>query len=187
MVDRHSIRSRCAARRSAKVRQHPNRHSVRILMPWETTLNVPTSVDTTAPVLAHHEIEIKAPIDAVWALHVDVNGWTSWNPEMTSAHLEGALEPGATFDWESYGFPVTSHVYEVDAGHRILWGGTAGGITGVHEWLFSPTVEGVHVVTNESFAGDPVAADVAGLQSQLDASLVAWLGRLKAAAEARTG
>ena len=65
---------RCAAGRLAKVRQHPNRHSVRILMSWETTLNVPPSVDTTAPVLAHHEIEIKAPVEAVWALHVDVNG-----------------------------------------------------------------------------------------------------------------
>jgi hypothetical protein len=100
-------------------------------------------------------------------LHVDVNGWTGWNPEMTSAHLEGALEPGATFDWESYGFPVTSHVYEVNAGHRILWGGTAGGITGVHEWLFSPTVEGVHVVTNESFAGEAVAADAGGCSLSL--------------------
>jgi hypothetical protein len=37
----------------------------------------PTSVDVTAPVLAHHEIDIKAPMETVWALHVDVNGWMS--------------------------------------------------------------------------------------------------------------
>jgi uncharacterized protein YndB with AHSA1/START domain len=153
--------------------------------PWEARLSAPRSVDTSAPVLAHHEIEIKAPVEAVWALHVDVNGWTRWNPEITSASLDGPFEPGATFNWESYGFPVTSQVYEVDAGRRILWGGTAAGITGMHEWLFSPTVEGVGVVTTESFAGDPVASDAAGMQSQLDASLVAWLGRLKAAAEGR--
>jgi hypothetical protein len=41
---------------------------------------------------------------------------------------------------------------------------------------------GVHVTTNESFAGEPVEADPTSMQSMLDASLVAWLGHLKAAA-----
>jgi hypothetical protein len=41
----------------------------------------------------------------------------------------------------------------------------------------------VHVETNESFAGDPVEADGTSMQSMLDASLGAWLGHLKAAAE----
>jgi hypothetical protein len=38
------------------------------------------------------------------------------------------------------------------------------------------------VETNESFAGEPVAADPASMQSLLDASLEAWLGHLRAAA-----
>jgi hypothetical protein len=62
-------------------------------------------------------------------------------------------------------------------------GGTAGGITDIHEWLFVETSSGVHVETNESFAGDPVEADGTSMQSMLDASLGAWLGHLKAAAE----
>jgi len=41
----------------------------------------------------------------------------------------------------------------------VLWGGTAGGITGVHEWIFRQTPGSVHVQTNESFAGEPVEAD----------------------------
>jgi uncharacterized protein YndB with AHSA1/START domain len=144
----------------------------------------PTSFDATAPVLAHHEIDIKAPLETVWALHVDVNGWTRWNRDMTAARLDGKFAPGASFKWESYGFPVTSTIYEVETHHRILWGGTAGGITGVHQWLFTPTDDGVHVATDESFAGEPVEADAAGMQSLLDASLIAWLSSLKAAAEA---
>ena len=67
----------------------------------------------------------------------------------------------------------------------MLWGGTAGGITGVHGWVFSRTPAGVHVTTEESFAGEPVQSDVAGMQSALDGSLVAWLGHLKAAAESK--
>jgi hypothetical protein len=43
----------------------------------------------------------------------------------------------------------------------------------------------VHVTTDESFAGEPVEADAPGMQSVLDASLVSWLGHLKAAAESR--
>jgi hypothetical protein len=43
--------------------------------------------------------------------------------------------------------------------------------------------EGVHVTTTESFGGEPVEAGAAGMQKPLDASLVAWLAHLKAAAE----
>ena len=54
---------------------------------------------------------------------------------------------------------------------------------GTHEWLFERTGEGVHVTTNESFAGDPVEADTAGLQALLDSSLTTWLARMKTQAE----
>jgi len=96
---------------------------------------------------------------------------------------ERGLKPGASFDWTSYGFSVTSTVYDLAERSRVLWGGTAGGITGVHEWLFSETPSGVHVTTTESFSGEPVQADARGMQTVLDASLVAWLGHLKVAAE----
>ena len=148
-------------------------------------MNIPTAVDRTAPVIAHHEVDIQAPLDTVWRLHTDINAWPTWQTDISAAHLEGVLEPGASFDWASYGLSVTSTVYDLAEGARVLWGGTASGITGVHEWLFSQTPAGVHVTTNESFAGEPVTADAAVLQSLLDASLVSWLVDLKAAAESR--
>ena len=43
----------------------------------------------------------------------------------------------------SYGFAVTSQIYEVSDLSRTLWGGTAGGITGIHDWLFAETDGGV--------------------------------------------
>lgn len=148
-------------------------------------MTVPSDVDRAAPVLAHHEVDIEAPLDAVWQLHVDVNTWPSWQTAITAAHIDGVLEPGVSFDWTSYGFSVSSTVYDVTDRSRVLWGGTSGGITGVHEWIFRETPDGVHVTTNESFAGEPVEADVQGMQSALDGSLEAWLGHLKAAAETR--
>ncbi len=66
---------------------------------------------------------------------------------------------------------------------RVLWGGTGDGITGIHEWIFEPTPNGVRVSTNESFAGEPVEANPGGMQTMLDTSLAAWLRHLRAAAE----
>ena len=144
---------------------------------------VPTGIDLSAPVIALHEIDIEAPLDAVWQLHVDVNAWPIWQTDISAAHIDGALEPGVSFDWTSYGFSVTSTVYDLAERARVLWGGTSGGITGVHEWLFIETPSGVHVTTTESFAGEPVEADTPGMQALLDASLIAWLGHLKTAVE----
>lgn len=146
-------------------------------------MTVPSDVDRAAPVIAVHEADIAAPLDTVWRLHTDVNVWPTWQTDITAAHIDGSLEPGASFDWTSYGFSVTSTVYALAERSRVLWGGTSGGITGVHEWLFSETPSGVHVTTTESFAGEPIDADPPGMQTVLDASLVAWLGHLKTAAE----
>ena len=150
-------------------------------------MSTPSTVDLKAPVLAHHEIDIQAAVDTVWRLHTDVNAWTAWQMDITEAHIEGRMEPGVSFSWSSFGFPVTSTVYEVADHARVLWGGTAGGITGIHEWIFEETEGGVHVVTNESFSGAPVNADPDSMQKMLDASLMAWLDHLKRAAEGDVG
>jgi hypothetical protein len=53
----------------------------------------------------------------------------------TGYHQPAAEEPlrvGASFSWSTYGMDITSTVYVLDEG--ALWGGTANGITGVHEW-----------------------------------------------------
>ena len=148
------------------------------------TVDTPTSVDRNAPVLAHHEIDISAPVSRVWILHQDVNAWPTWQSDITAAQLNGAFAPGGSFTWTSFGFTVTSTVYAVQDQSRVLWGGTGDGITGVHEWVFTATPAGTHVATTESFAGAPVEADVAGMQRVLDGSLVSWLNHLKNAAEA---
>ena len=149
-------------------------------------MDIPTDVDGSAPVLAHHEIDIGAPLEVVWALHTDVDVWPAWQTDITAARLDGGVfVPGASFEWTSFGTTVTSTIYAVAPATRILWGGTAEGITGIHEWVFSETFDATRVVTGESFAGAPVEADAAGMQSLLDASLVSWLGLLKETAEAR--
>lgn len=146
----------------------------------------PNNVDTTAPVIASHSVDIAAPLETVWHLHTDVNRWPEWQTDITAAHAEGAFVRGGSFTWTSYGFTVTSTIYQVKERSRILWGGTADGITGIHEWIFKETPTGVRVETNESFAGEPVKADANAMQAMLDTSLSSWLGHLKMAAESVT-
>jgi uncharacterized membrane protein len=148
-------------------------------------MSIPTGIDSDAPVRAHHEIDINAPLDTIWRLHVDVNNWPTWQTDITAAHINGAFQPSSSFEWTSYGFTVVSTIYAVAERSRVLWGGTSGGITGVHEWVFSETPAGVHVTTDESFAGGPVETDITGMQSALDSSLAAWLAHLKDAAESK--
>jgi len=147
-------------------------------------MSVPTGIDSDAPVIARHQIDINAPLDTVWRLQADVNGWPAWQTDITAARLDGPFEPGSSFTWTTNGyFTVTSTIYAVAERARTLWGGPAQGVMGIHEWVYTQTPTGTHVATQESFSGQPVEADPTGLQSTLDKSLTAWLGHLKATAE----
>jgi len=143
----------------------------------------PTEIDNSAPVVVRHSITIDAPVDRVWKLHVDINRWTHWQHDITEVDGMSPVAVGNEFTWTSFGFTVTSTVYGITPGARLLWGGEADGILGIHEWLFQPTPEGTLVSTAESFAGEPVEAARNELKSQLDFSLTSWLQYLKAAAE----
>ena len=142
-----------------------------------------TDIDRDAPVITHHQVDIAALLDVVWHLHTDVNGWPSWNPEITAAKIEGEFEQGNSFTWTSYGLTVTSTIHVVKDHARTLWSGPVQGIMGIHEWRFEPTRSGVHVATEESWSGDPVEADPNSLRAALDESLVSRLGRMKTQAE----
>lgn len=151
-----------------------------------TTINTtPNGIDESATVVVRREVRIEAPIDLVWRLHTDVAGWPAWQTDVDSAQVDGPLVPGATFRWSTHGLEVTSTVYVVDAPRRILWGGPAQGITGIHEWTFTADGDATIVRTAESWEGDPVRADSENLGAALDASLGSWLELLRAKAEAK--
>ncbi|MGI5239390.1 SRPBCC family protein [Dactylosporangium sp. CA-139066] len=142
-----------------------------------------TEIDEQAAVVVRREVRIDAPIDRVWRLHTNVNDWTTWQNDIDTARADGPLEPGATFRWSTAGLSIASTVYAVDAPHRILWGGPAHGITGIHEWTFTADGDTTVVRTAESWDGEPVHADRENLRNALDTSLASWLEDLRTAAE----
>ncbi|MFI6279966.1 SRPBCC family protein [Streptomyces sp. NPDC050988] len=148
------------------------------------------SVDEDAPVVVRLSITVDAPLAAVWALHTDIGSWADWNTDIERVDFDGPLAPGASFRWLTHGLDITSTVREVVPGERIVWGGPAHGIEGVHVWTFEESGEttGVRTVTvrtEESWAGAPVEEHPEEMREALRQSLESWLNRLRSEAERR--
>ncbi|MGW0751385.1 SRPBCC family protein [Streptomyces sp. NPDC002587] len=141
------------------------------------------TIDETAPVIVRLSTAIDAPLEHVWDLHTDIDAWADWNADVDEAELDGPLQPGSSFRWRTYGLDITSTIREVVPGERLVWGGPANGIEGVHVWTFEETGGQVTVRTEESWSGAPVDAAVTELRQALDDSLTTWLASLKARAE----
>jgi hypothetical protein len=142
-------------------------------------------IDRAAPVIVRQEVTVDAPIELLWRLHTDVNQWTTWRSDVDSAHLPGQFAPGEVFRWATSGLEIDSSIQAVDPNRRTVWGGPAGGIVGIHVWIFSVVEDGVRIVTEESWSGEPISADPARAQSVLDASISVWLRDLERAAAVR--
>ncbi|MEU4613404.1 SRPBCC family protein [Streptomyces umbrinus] len=148
------------------------------------------SVDEDAPVVVRLSTTVDAPLATVWALHTDIGSWADWNADIDSVDFDGPLAPGASFRWLTHGLDITSTILEVVPGERIVWGGPAHGIEGVHVWTFEETggatgERTVTVRTEESWAGAPVEERPDEMREALRQSLESWLSRLRSEAERR--
>ncbi|MCX4904384.1 SRPBCC family protein [Streptomyces sp. NBC_00878] len=141
------------------------------------------AVDAEAPITVRLSITVRAPLADVWALHTDIGAWADWNPDIDRASLDGPLVPGTRFHWLTHGLDITSTIYQVVPGRRIVWGGPAQGIDGVHAWTFEESDGVVTIRTDESWSGPPVDAQPEELRSGLTQSLEQWLLHLKRRAE----
>ncbi|MFG2768652.1 SRPBCC family protein [Streptomyces rubiginosohelvolus] len=159
-------------------------------------------VDAKALVRARTETVIDAPLSTVWKLQTDVERWPSWQTHVTSMDRldHGPFRPGAAFRWTTpippnpatpaTSLDITSTVRQAERGSCIRWTGPAVGeglhIDGVHVWSFQKVRGGVLVRTEETHTGEQVEANVPYATEILKQGLEAWLGELKAAAEARS-
>src|SRR5262249_36496314 len=131
-------------------------------------------IDRHAPAIAEVERIIRTPIETLWNLLVDIDGWPRWNRHITSAHLRGPVGVGGRFDWEAEGLKMTSAIGDFEPMRRIAWTGTASGIATRQVWTFMPRSAQVTLVrTEESWDGDTVRADAAALGAALEGSLQA--------------
>jgi uncharacterized protein YndB with AHSA1/START domain len=142
-------------------------------------------IDENAPVISREEILVDAPLDTVWSLHTDISSWSEWLPEIDASTLEGPLDVGTFFRWQTSGLSIESSIEEIEPLRRIVWSGSAQGIMAMHVWTMTPGENGVIVRTEESWDGEPVRAQPEEMQLALDGSLLGWLQSLKHEAEAQ--
>jgi hypothetical protein len=141
-------------------------------------------IDRSTPVTSSDDILIKAPLDTLWRIQTGISAWTTRRPTVSAGRFDGERQVGSVFEWSEGGLQIVSTVQEVQPLRRIVWTGPAQGISAIHVWEFTPTVQGVHVHTEESWSGDAARANAAALRPLLDNALRERLVRLKETSEA---
>lgn len=132
-----------------------------------------------APVFAESEVEIAAVPDAVWEVLTDFERWPSWNPDVKSLSLNGAVTPGTQFRWKAGGASITSTLERVERPHLVAWRGRTFGASAIHVYRLEGKDGATLVHTEESFDG-PLTRLLRGrLQRSLQKSLDTGLEHLK--------
>jgi uncharacterized protein YndB with AHSA1/START domain len=143
-------------------------------------------INQAAPVVASGETEIVAACEVVWEVLTGIEQWPSWNPDVKSVSMHGALSEGSEFRWKGGPGTITSTLEHVEAPRRIAWSGTTFGIEAMHVYALEAR-DGVTLVrTEESYHGLVARLFRGRLQKTLESSLASGLRQLKAEAERRT-
>ena len=134
------------------------------------------------------EGEVAADPETVWSVLADIQGWPSWNPDMTAATLHGPVQPGTTFSWKSGPGTITSTFQLVDRPTELAWTGKTLGIPAIHVYRLRPSDQrpGHTVVwTEESWSGLLARLQRRRFTTTLKPAIDPGPARLKAEAERR--
>jgi uncharacterized protein YndB with AHSA1/START domain len=144
------------------------------------------AVNKQAPVVGASETEIAAAPEVVWDVLTAIDRWPSWNPQVKSMDLQGAVAEGSQFRWKAGPGTITSTIQRVDPPRLIAWTGKTLGIDAIHEYRLEPRDGKTLVQTEESYEGLVARLFRGPLQKTLGSALEEGLGYLKAEAERRT-
>jgi len=144
-------------------------------------------IDRSAPVTATGTIAIAAAPEFVWDLLADVDRWPEWIADVQSASLPGPVANGEIFRWKAGPARLVSTIQSVDRPVEIGWTGRTMGMGAVHVWRLERHGDTTTVHTEESWDGLPARLLPRTMRKSLEKTLHAWLGDLKATAEARAG
>jgi hypothetical protein len=143
-------------------------------------------INRAAPVVGTGKIEVAAVREVVWDVLTGIEHWPSWNPDVKSVSMHGALSEGSEFRWKAGPGTITSTLQSVEAPRRIAWSGTTLGLKAMHVYALEARNGGTLVRTEESYDGLVARLFRPRLQKTLDSALQSGLRHLKAEAERRT-
>ena len=142
-------------------------------------------VNENAPAVSSAEVEVAADPEVVWEVLTAIEAWPSWNPDVTSASLEGELTEGSRFRWKAGRATITSTLQRVDPPRLIAWTGKTLGLRAIHVWRLEAHGAGTFVSTAESWEGPVASVFRKRMQETLSKAVEDGLRHLKAEAERR--
>ena len=146
-----------------------------------------TQLNPAAPVRSKHTVRITAPAEQVWQVLSEVNNWHSWQPDIAYAHLPGAAQDGAQFEWSASGYlPIHATLHTVAPGVSFGWSASAFGSFSVHNWQLISQEGYTEVTAEETMEGWLVRLLQPIMQPAIDQGNARWLDYLKQTAEQRT-
>lgn len=151
-------------------------------------MNVPTNPN--APVTCSKSILINARPEQVWAVLADINGWATWQIDISNRatdrpKLNGPLQPGTTFDWKTGGAGIHSTLHTVEPNRSLGWTGKTFGMYAIHNWTLTEVAGGTQVSVDESMDGLLASLFKASFNRNLASGMQHWLELLKSESEKR--
>jgi hypothetical protein len=143
-------------------------------------------INRAAPVVGTSETEVAAVREVVWEVLTGIEHWPSWNPDVRSVSMPGALSEGSEFRWKAGPGTITSTLEHVAAPRRVAWSGKTFGLKAMHVYALEARNGATLVRTEESYDGLVARLFRARLQTRLDGALESGLRHLKTEAERRT-
>jgi hypothetical protein len=113
----------------------------------------------------------------------NIDQWPSWNPDVSSASLQGELKEGSQFRWKAGPGTVTSILQRVDKPQILAWTGKTLGIHAIHVWRLESRNGNTMAYTEESWEGLVVRLLRGPMQNMLQNAIDSGLEHLKAEAE----
>lgn len=156
----------------------------------EITIDAPagrflTGINEQAPIVGASEIEIAAGPEVVWDVLTAFARWPSWNRDVKSMSMQGAVAEGTVFRWRAGPGTITSTIERVQSPRLIAWTGRTFGIRAIHFYRLEERDANTFVRTEESYEGLVARVLRRPLQKTLDRALADGLRYLKAEAERR--
>jgi hypothetical protein len=147
-------------------------------------------IDTRAPVVARHQIEIFAPPDKVWDWLSRVEMWPSWRQDVSSAHWVNGGGANGIFKWRLRSlFGFTAQVQTWDAEREFSFRCSSYGSRLLQVIRVRGDLKNTSVTSDMSIAGGLVRFPPARyvIREQMCRSVEIWFGALKTKLEAGKG
>jgi uncharacterized membrane protein len=144
-------------------------------------MNIP--VNEKAPVISKNQIEIEAPVEAVWETLTRINDWPSWQVNVTETYVYSEVKEGTRFDWKAGGLSFKSEIHTYKPKSMFGWTGSTMGALAIHNWFFEEKGNITIVKVEESLQGVFPKLFSSFFQESLDRGVLKSLKELKSAAE----